>query len=270
MNPTNPMNPLNIDTTKPHSARMYDYYLGGKDHYQVDEEAAAHVMAVFPGVKTCARENRSFMHRATRWLAGEAGIRQFLDIGTGIPTAPNLHQVAQSVAPDARVVYADNDPIVLAYAQALLNGTPEGRTTYIQADVREPERILGAAELHETLDLSKPVALSMNALFHFIPDDDKPYDIVRQLVDPLPSGSYLILTHCTPDFAPETWERVIDVYRQGGIPAQVRSRNEVEVFFEGLELIEPGVAEPHLWRPDGERALDSADVSFWVGVARKP
>ncbi|WP_174589104.1 SAM-dependent methyltransferase, partial [Streptomyces sparsogenes] len=155
-------------------------------------------------------------------------------------------------------------------AQALLNGTPEGRTAYIQADVRRPERILDAPELHETLDLSKPVALSLNALFHFIPDSDKPYELVRQLVEPLAPGSYLILTHCTPDFAPETWEKVIDIYAKGGIPAQVRSRSEVEAFFEGLELIEPGVQEPHLWRPDGEPpALDSADVSFWVGVARK-
>ncbi|MGW3568943.1 SAM-dependent methyltransferase [Streptomyces sp. NPDC000941] len=265
------MKTTDFDTTKPHSARMYDHYLGGKDHYQVDEEAAAQVMAVFPGIRTCARENRSFMHRVTRWLTSEVGIRQFLDIGTGIPTEPNLHQVAQSVAPDARVVYTDNDPIVLAYAQALLTGAPEGRTAYIQADVRDPERIMGAPELHETLDLSKPVALSLNALFHFIPDEDKPYELVRQLVDPLPSGSYLIMTHCTPDFAPEIWEKIIEIYHQGGIPAKVRTRSQVEAFFEGLELIEPGVQEPHLWRPEGEpTALDSADGSFWVGVARKP
>ncbi|MBL1098744.1 SAM-dependent methyltransferase [Streptomyces coffeae] len=262
---------MNIDTTKPHSARMYDYYLGGKDHYEVDEQAAAHVIAVYPGIKTCARTNRSFMHRATRWLAKEAGIRQFLDIGTGIPTEPNLHQVAQDVAPDARIVYADNDPIVLAYAQALLHGTPEGRTAYLQADVREPERILTAPELHETLDLNQPLALSFNALFHFVPDEYQPYALVRQFVEALPSGSYLVLSHCTPDFDPETWEKVAAIYRGGGIPAQVRSKAEVERFFEGLELVAPGVEEPHRWKPDGEvPALSSADVSFWVGVARKP
>ncbi|MCP9207592.1 SAM-dependent methyltransferase [Streptomyces cucumeris] len=262
---------MNIDTTKPHSARMYDYYLGGKDHYQVDEEAAGHVLTVYPGIKTCARTNRAFMHRATRWLAGEAGVRQFLDIGTGIPTEPNLHQVAQGVAPDARIVYADNDPIVLAYAQALLHGTSQGRTAYLQADVREPERILKAPELHETLDMNQPVALSFNALFHFVPDEYGPYDLVRQFVDALPSGSFLVLSHCTSDFDPDTWGKVVEIYRQGGIPSQVRSKDEVERFFEGLELIEPGVSEPHLWKPDGEvPALSSTDVSLWVGVARKP
>jgi hypothetical protein len=260
-----------IDTTKPHSARMYDYYLGGKDHYEVDEQAAAHIISIFPGIKICARTNRDFMHRATRWLASEAGIRQFLDIGTGIPTEPNLHQIAQSVAPDARIVYADNDPIVLAYAQALLNSTPEGRTAYIEADVREPQRILTATELIETLDLSRPLALSLNALLHFVPDEDQPYEVVREFIDALPSGSYMVLTHTTPDFAPEIFAKIVEFYDQSGIPAKARSKSEVEAFFEGLELVDPGVTEPHLWHPDGEPlALSSSDVSFWVGVARKP
>jgi hypothetical protein len=261
-----------IDTTHPHPARMYDYYLGGKDHYEVDEKAAAHVIDVYPAIKICARTNREFMHRATRWLAGEAGIRQFLDIGTGIPTEPNLHQVAQSVAPDARIVYADNDPIVLAHAQALLRSTPEGRTAYIEADVREPERILTAPELHQTLDLSRPVALSLNALLHFIPDEDHPYDLVQQLVNALPSGSYLVLTHCTPDFDPQTWEKVIRIYHEGGIPAKVRSLTEVTRFFDGLKLVEPGVEVPHRWRPDPDQPpaeVTDAEVSFYAGVAQK-
>ncbi|MBH5333604.1 SAM-dependent methyltransferase [Streptomyces pactum] len=265
--------PGQIDTSRPHPARMYDYYLGGKDHYEVDQDAAAHVMAIYPSIKTCARTNRSFMHRATRWLASEAGVRQFLDIGTGIPTEPNLHQVAQAVAPDSRVVYTDNDPIVLAHAQALLHSTPQGRTSYIQADVREPERIVNAPELHETLDLSRPVALSLNALLHFVPDEFKPYDIVGRLVDALPSGSYLVLSHCTPDFDPETWAKVVEIYRQGGIPAQVRSRAEVQEFFEGLELVAPGVEVPHRWRPDDAAeatGVTDAEVSLYAGVARKP
>ncbi len=262
-----------IDTTRPHPARMYDYYLGGKDHYEADEQAAAHVMKIYPGIRTCARVNRAFMHRATRWLAQEMGIRQFLDVGTGIPTEPNLHQVAQGVSRDARIVYADYDPIVLAHAQALLRSTPEGRTAYIQADVRDPEKILATPELRETLDLTQPVALSMIALLHFVPDEAGPYDIVSRLVDALPSGSHLVLTHCTPDFDPETWENVVRIYREGGIPAQVRSRAEFTRFFDGLELVEPGVEVPHRWRPEpGDPFGDvtDAEVSLYVGVARKP
>jgi hypothetical protein len=262
-----------IDTSNPHPARMYDFYLGGKDHYEIDRAAASHVVSVFPGIKTCAQVNRLFMHRATRWLTAEAGIRQFLDIGTGIPTQPNLHQIAQGVAPDARIVYADNDPIVLTHARALLRSTAEGRTAYIHADVREPQSILTAAELHATLDMNRPVALSLNALLHFVPDEYKPYDLIATLVDALPSGSYLVISHCTPDFDPETWEKVIDVYHSGGIPAQVRSTGEIARFFDGLELLEPGVEVPHRWKPDANQPLTDvtdAEVSLYVGVARKP
>ncbi|MFI5754611.1 SAM-dependent methyltransferase [Streptomyces sp. NPDC051569] len=261
-----------IDTTKPHPARMYDFYLQGKDYYEVDKAAAAHVESVFPTIKTCARTNRLFMHRATRWLAAEAGIRQFLDIGTGIPTRPNLHQIAQEAAADSRVVYVDNDPVVLRHAEALMRSTPEGRTTYIQADVRDPKTIVESEELHRTIDLTRPVALSLNALLHFVPDEFQPYDTVRFLLDALPSGSYLVLSHCTPDFAPEMWARVVDVYRSGGIPAQVRSRDEVLRFFDGLELVEPGLAVPHNWRPDGTALPGASDaaVSIYAGVARKP
>ncbi|MDT3396888.1 SAM-dependent methyltransferase [Streptomyces sp. B1866] len=264
--------PVRVDTTQPHPARMYDHYLGGKDHYEADAEAAARVLEVFPGMRTCARVNRAFMHRAVRWLAAEAGIRQFLDVGTGIPTEPNLHQVAQAVAPECRVVYADNDPIVLVYAQALLKGTAAGRTSYIQADVRDPAGILGAAELRGTLDLGRPVALCLGALLHFVRDEDGPYEVVAHLVGALPSGSYLMLSHCTPGFAPEAWERVGAVYGSGGIRAQVRGRTEVADFFSGLELVEPGVTMPHLWKPDREPppGISPADVSMYAGVARKP
>ncbi|MFJ4922001.1 SAM-dependent methyltransferase [Streptomyces sp. NPDC088725] len=260
-----------IDTSKPHPARMYDFYLQGKDYYEADELAAANVEVVFPTIKITARTNRQFMHRATRWLASEAGIRQFLDIGTGIPTRPNLHQVAQEIAPDAHVVYADYDPIVLRHAEALMRSTPEGRTAYIQADVRQPETILSAGKLHETLDLTRPVALSLNALLHFVPDESDPYGIVERLMDALPSGSYLALSHCTPDFAPEMWEKVAQVYRAGGIPLQVRSKEDVRRFFDGYELVEPGLTVPHLWRPDGESVEGATDaaVSIYAAVARK-
>ncbi|MEU6139649.1 SAM-dependent methyltransferase [Streptomyces sp. NPDC047081] len=259
-----------IDTSRPHSARMYDYYLGGKDHFDVDQQAAGKVAEVFPAIFVCARENRAFMHRATRVLAKEHGIRQWLDIGTGIPTEPNLHQVAQAVVPDAKVVYADNDPLVLKYAERLMRSTREGRTTYIHADFTEPEAILGAPELSEALDLTKPVALSLNALLHFIPDAWGPYDIVARLLDALPSGSALALSHCTPDFDPETWRKLVDIYISAGTQVQVRSKEEVGRFFEGLELLDPGVAVGHRWRPDEEPTATDAEVSLWTAVGIKP
>ncbi|GDY49767.1 hypothetical protein SVIO_003900 [Streptomyces violaceusniger] len=179
-------NALNLRTDKAHSARMYDFYLGGKDNYEADREAAGKVAAAYPGIFVCARENRAFMHRATRVLARDHGIRQWLDIGTGIPTKPNLHEVAQSVAPDARIVYVDNDPIVLVHAQSLLTSSAEGRTAYIRADVNEPDAILQSPELIETLDLTKPVALSLNALMHFVTDAQDAHGIVRRLMGALP------------------------------------------------------------------------------------
>ncbi|MFG3205090.1 SAM-dependent methyltransferase [Streptomyces sp. NPDC048192] len=266
-----------IDTSRPHSARMYDYYLGGKDHFEVDKQAAEAVASVYPGIFVCARENRSFMHRATRVLAREYGIRQWLDIGTGIPTEPNLHQVAQSVVPDARVVYADNDPLVLKYAERLMRSTVQGRTAYIEADVNDPAALLEAPVLTEVLDLSKPVALSLNALMHFVPDRQDPYGIVSRLLDVLPSGSALALSHCTPDFDPDTWQKVTDIYVNAGTPVQFRTRADVARFFDGLELLDPGIALGHRWRPDppsedataAEPPTD-AEVSLWTGVGIKP
>src|SRR5690606_8175236 len=182
--------------------------------------------------------NRSFMHRATRALAAEYGVRQFVDIGTGIPTAPNLHQVAQEVAPESRVVYADHDATVLEYAHVLMRSKPEGRTAYINADVRE-DQILDSPRLREVVDLDQPVALSLVAVLHFVPDEFKPYEIVRGLVDRLAPGSFLVLSHCTADFDAPAWLAVKQIYESGGTPARLRSREEFERFFEGLELIEP-------------------------------
>ncbi|MCQ6248834.1 SAM-dependent methyltransferase [Streptomyces malaysiensis] len=272
-------NALNLRTDKAHSARMYDFYLGGKDNYEADREAAARVAASYPGIFVCARENRAFMHRATRVLARDHGIRQWLDIGTGIPTKPNLHEVAQSVAPDARIVYVDNDPIVLVHAQTLLNSSAEGRTDYIRADVNEPDTILRSPELSETLDLTRPVVLSLNALMRFVTDAQDAHGIVRRLMDALPSGSALALSHCTPDFDPETWQKVTDIYNQAGTPVQFRDKAAVTDFFAGLDLIEPGIVVGDRWRPatedggvdreDGPAPSD-ADVSLWAGVGIKP
>ncbi|MGW1209456.1 SAM-dependent methyltransferase [Streptomyces sp. NPDC002499] len=276
---TTPHAARDIDTSRPHSARMYDYYLGGKDHFEIDKTAAESVAGVYPGIFVCARENRAFMHRATRVLAREHGIRQWLDIGTGIPTEPNLHQVAQSVVPDARVVYADNDPLVLKYAERLMRSTPQGRTTYIEADVNDPGSLLDSPALSEVLDRDQPIALSLNALMHFVTDAQDPYGIVSRLLDFLPSGSALALSHCTPDFDPDTWQKVTDIYTNAGTPVQFRSQSAVARFFEGLDLLEPGVSVGHRWRPDAAAATatdDSAEpltdavVSLWTGVGIKP
>ncbi|MCF6522410.1 SAM-dependent methyltransferase [Streptomyces sp. JJ36] len=259
---------VTIDTSRPHSARMYDYYLGGKTHYEADAEAAERVLAVWPGVRAWARANRAFMHRSTRWLAGEAGVRQFLDIGTGIPTEPNLHQIAQQAVPDARVVYVDNDPIVLNYAGALMNGTPQGRTAYLHGDVTDPESILNAPELHATLDLTEPVALSLNALLHFVPDEQDPYGLVSRLTEALAPGSYLALSHGAPERDPEVRDAVTRLYRSSGIFVVGRTRAEVARFFDGLELVEPGVVRADLWRQPGD--AEAPGVSLAAGVARKP
>ncbi|MGW4563574.1 SAM-dependent methyltransferase [Streptomyces sp. NPDC004561] len=258
--------PERIDTGKPHSARMYDWFLDGKDHYAVDAEAAKRVLELFPDAKESAWANREFMHRAARFVAGR-GVGQFLDIGTGIPTEPNLHQIVQAVTPSARVVYADNDPIVLRHAEALLQGTPEGRTAYVHADVREPERIVAYAREH--LDLSRPVGLSLIALLPFVTDEQDPYGIVRTLMDPLPSGSHLLLSHVSAEIDPDVWDRIASVYRSGGTAVRARTHAEVARFFDGLELCEPGVVPATGWRPEPGMRV-GVEQPVYVGVARKP
>lgn len=257
-----------IDTSKPHSARMYDYYLGGKDWFEADRKAAEQAIASFPSTPVVARENRAFMHRAIRALTREHGIKQFLDIGTGIPTEPNLHQIAQENVPDARIVYVDNDPLVVEYTDALMRGTPEGRTTYIEADIRHAA-ILENEHVRDVLDFEQPVALSLVALMHFIPDDLSPYAMVRGLLDGLPAGSFLVLSHTTDEFAPEDARRGEEIYRRNGIAYQIRPRAAIERFFDGLELLEPGVTTTHRWRPDQEPVHEDFQVSTFAGVARK-
>jgi len=259
-----------IDTSKPHPARMYDWYLGGKDNYPVDEAMGRQMLALDPRVPVMARVNRAFMHRSVTWLA-QHGVRQFLDVGTGIPTEPNLHQIAQRVAPDARVVYCDNDPIVLAHAEALLRGTDEGATQYLQADVRDPDAILEGAR--KVLDLDRPVALSLIALLHFVPDEDGAHELVARLLSALPSGSYLVMTHATADFTPEESEIAAERLRAAGVTLALRSREEFTRFFDGLELVEPGVRVPHQWHPELGDAVPGQDdgvIPGYGAVARKP
>ncbi|MGW0778584.1 SAM-dependent methyltransferase [Streptomyces sp. NPDC002835] len=262
---------VRIDTTRPHPARVYDWFLGGKDNYQVDEELGRHIMGVDGTAKHVARTNRWFMQRVTRWLAREAGIRQYLDIGTGIPTEPNLHQVAQGIAPESRVVYTDNDPIVLKHAEALLRSTPEGATDYVQADVRDPARIMEQAR--KNLDFTRPVALSLVALTHFLGDDDGPHDLVARLVDELPSGSYLVLSQLTADFDPAAVGRGVAMYAAGGVTLAPRTRDEIARFFDGLETVEPGLVQLTDWHPElavDEVVDENAVISLYGAVARKP
>jgi SAM-dependent methyltransferase len=261
-----------IDVSRAHSARMYDYYLGGKDHFAADRVTAEKAMRSWGAVRTAVRENRAFLGRAVRYLTEEAGIRQFLDIGTGLPSANNVHEVAQSFAPDARVVYVDNDPIVLVHAKALLTGSSEGQTAFIQADLREPEEILGNPATREVLDFEAPIALMLVAILHFLPDEDDPASVVRTLVDALPSGSYLVASHVTPEFDPVGVHGLESSYRAGGVSAQVRPVDEfIRLAFEGLEMVEPGVELVSEWRPEGEGPRPTAaEVSWYGGVARKP
>ncbi|MDQ1007185.1 hypothetical protein QFZ82_001670 [Streptomyces sp. V4I23] len=260
-----------IDTSRPHPARVYDWFLGGKDNYPVDEELGRQIMGVDGTARHVARTNRWFMQRVTRWMAREAGVRQYLDIGTGIPTEPNLHQIAQAAAPESRVVYADNDPIVLTHAEALLRSTPEGVTDYIQADVREPERILEQAR--KTLDFTRPVSLSLVALTHFLDDDDHPYDLVEQLMAALPPGSHLVLSQLTADLDPAAVLRGVQMYSAGGVTLVPRTHAEVSRFFDGLELVEPGVVQLTRWHPElamDETVDEDAVISLYGAVARKP
>jgi hypothetical protein len=256
----------------PHSARMYDYFLGGKDHYAVDREAAERVLQVFPNMRTAVRANRAFMRRSTRALA-QQGLRQWLDIGTGIPTSPNLHEVAQAVAPDVRVVYVDNDPVVLAHSRALMTSRPEGRTAYLHGDVHDPDAILAAPQLAETLDLGRPVALSMVALLHFVPDLAEARSIVDRLLAPLPSGSALVLSHATAELDPDGAPKVQEIYNAAGTSLQLRSQAEFATLFEGLTLLEPGIVTAQRWRPDAADPLPDgvtdAQVSFYAAVGIK-
>jgi O-methyltransferase involved in polyketide biosynthesis len=260
--------PPEIDTSRPHPARMYDYYLGGKNHFAADRETAEKVLAAVPPVRTGARENRAFLGRAVRFLASEIGIRQFLDIGTGLPTVDNTHQVAQRIAPESRIVYVDNDPLVLAHAHALLTSTPEGTCDYIEADLRDPDSILRQAA--KTLDFSQPVAIMMLGIVNFVIDTAEAQRIVRQLTGALSTGSYLTISHPTTEVDAEPMIQAVQFWNeQGSAPMTLRTREEVLSLFEGMDLVEPGVVTCSQWRPDPAEVGQITAVTHFGGVARK-
>jgi S-adenosyl methyltransferase len=265
--------PPEIDTSKPHPARVYDYFLGGKDNFAADREVARQALEVVPTMRTALRENRAFLGRAVRYLAEEAGIIQFLDLGSGLPGVGNVHEVAQAVQPSARVVYVDNDPIVLAHGRALLTSTPEGKCAYLQADIKDPESILRHPVTRATLDFGRPVALILTAVLHFFADEEEPDKIVKTLVDALPSGSYVVASHGTAEYSPP---RKVDggvrAYQQGGMPVRLRDGDEfADLVFKGLTLVSPGVVVVSEWRPEpGAIPLPAEEVGINGAVARKP
>ncbi|MFE6501939.1 SAM-dependent methyltransferase [Kitasatospora sp. NPDC057738] len=261
---------VDLRTDRAHSARVYDYLLGGKTNFPADREVGDRVLADLPGVRADATAARAVMHRMVRRLAEVHGVRQFLDVGTGIPTAPNLHEIVQSVDPACRVVYVDNDPIVLAHSRALLTSTPEGRTAYVQGDLREPERFLADPAVAGTLDLREPVALTLINIVHFL-SDEAAHPPVRKILDALPAGSFLALSAGTADIAPERSAAAARRYEDAGITLHFRSRERVELFFAGLELDDPGVVLINDWHPELAEvpAPGGGTVSVYGGVGRK-
>jgi hypothetical protein len=254
------------DASTPNPARIYDYLLGGKDHFPADRAAAEELLALVPEARAGARENRDFLGRVVRYLAREAGIRQFLDIGTGMPTQGNVHQVAHKVAPDARVVYVDNDPIVHVHADALL---AQPTTAAVLADLRQPYRITQHPTTRELLDFDRPVAVLLVAVLHFLEDADDPGEVVACLRDAMPPGSYLVVSHATGDFRPEVAGKVTAVYDTASAPLVLRSRAQVARLFDGFDLVPPGLVQPAAWRPDGEGPASGGVGGFWAGVGRR-
>ncbi len=256
-----------LNTSVPHPARVYDYFLGGKDNFEADRVAAEAAIKAFPATAESARAARAYLRRVVRFLTAKAGIRQFLDVGTGLPSGDNVHQVAQSIAPQSQIVYVDNDPVVLLHAKALLTSSPEGGTAYIAADLRDPRRILDEAA--KTLDFRQPMALLLLGILHNVADAYDPYRLVRALVDAIPAGSYLAICHLTADIYPELTEFAAALNeRQLDAPLVLRDRAQVTRFFDGLELVEPGVVQLSKWRPES-KFEESAAAALWGGVARK-
>jgi hypothetical protein len=262
-----------INTGAPNPARIYDYFLGGKDNFPADREVADQVLAIAPVARDVVEDNREFLRRVVEVLA-DAGIRQFIDLGSGLPTQGNVHEIAQAAAPGARVVYVDNDPMVVAHSRALLAGD---NTAAIEGDLRQPDKILEHPEVRELIDFGRPVALLLLAILHFLPDSEDPFGIVAHYRDALPAGSHLAISHGTrdiperPDLSPEEMAemgtKVEQLYQLTTASLVTRTRAEVERFFDGLELLDPGVVEIQRWRPDGRTSL--LPGGFYGGVARK-
>lgn len=258
-----------IDPAVPHNARVWNHWLGGKDHYPADHEAGNRVAELFPSIVDVARADRVFLGRAVRYLGGERGITQFLDIGTGLPTVDNTHEVAQRVDPRSRIVYVDNDPLVLVFAHALLTSTPEGVTAYINADAHDPDGIVSAAG--QTLDFEQPVAIMMLGVLNFVLDTDQAYSIVRRLMDRVPSGSHLVVTHPTLELGGEANAEAMRFWNEHATPPiTARSRAEITAFFDGLDLVEPGVVSCSRWRPEAKPWGEPAEVPQFGAVGRKP
>jgi hypothetical protein len=261
--------PPAIDTTVPHSARIWNYWLGGKDNYEVDRMAGDQFVQAFPEIAVIARASRAFMGRAIRYLAAEEGVRQFLDVGTGLPTFDSTHEIAQQVAPESRIVYVDNDPVVLLHAETLLVSTPEGATDYIDADMRDPRRIVEAAG--KTLDFSRPVAVIFLGVLGHVPDDDEAVSIVRRVMDAVPSGSYLVLADGTNVVHGDQGEAAQDEYNESGAePYTLRSPEQLARFFDGLDMVEPGLVSVPRWRPVPSAVGVPDELDQFGGVGRKP
>jgi O-methyltransferase involved in polyketide biosynthesis len=254
-----------LDTGVPHSARVWNYWLGGKDNFAADRATGDQVLKVYPQIVEIARASRAFLARAVTYLAGDAGVRQFLDIGTGLPTADNTHQVAQRVAPQARIVYVDNDPLVLTHARALLTSSDEGATDYVDADMHDPARILDEAA--RTLDLTQPTAVMLLGILGYVPDYDQARSIVRHLMDAMPSGSFLVVNDGTETAGAGAANRTAN---QAGLPYNLRTRDQFAGFFDGLDLVEPGVVSSPRWRPSTGSMDDQPQMAVFCGVARKP
>jgi hypothetical protein len=258
-----------LDVANAHIARVYDYWLGGKDNFAADRAAGEATMAVYPGIRLSAQANRAFLARGVRHLVGAEGIRQFLDIGTGLPTANNTHEVAQASAPDSRIVYVDNDPLVLTHARALLTGTKEGATAYLDADLRETDKILTQAAA--TLDFSQPVAIMLIAILHYIEDLGQARKVVARLLDAVPSGSFLVITHAGIDLLPQEigpFEQVLNQHLPGDRHI-ARTREEVTALFDPVQLLVPGVVRVSDWRPGSAREA-ATPTTLWGGVGLKP
>jgi hypothetical protein len=261
-----------IDTSRPHPARVYDYLIGGKNNFAADRETAAKVLLKSPHARIAPRENRAFLGRAVRFLAADVGLRQFLDIGSGLPVTGNVHEVAQSVEPSCRIVYTDNDPLVLVHARTLLASAPEGRTAYLPGDIRDPGAILAAPATRDLLDFSQPVGLLLLGILHLLADADKPADIVATLVGALPSGSYVVASHLTTEHDRERTAAGQAVMRDAGMTMQKRDSGVFAgLAFNGLDLVPPGVVLVSEWRPEGGLPRPApSEVNIYGGVARKP
>ncbi|MEU8246111.1 SAM-dependent methyltransferase [Nonomuraea sp. NPDC048916] len=256
-----------INPAIPHPARIYDYWLGGKDNFESDRVAAEQVISAVPEVRETARENRAFLGRAVRHIIAD-GVTQFLDIGTGIPTQGNTHEVAQAADPTARIVYVDNDPMVMVHARALMSSTEQGATAFIQADLREPDSILTHPRLLDTIDLDRPIAILLVAILMFVKDSEQPYDLVKRIADAAAPGSYLVLSHVSQDLlTQEAMERTLQVYNRASATMTMRTREEIIRLFDGFELLEPGVEKVYSWRPEGP--VPNRPTAVYAGVGRK-